>query len=105
MLNYLPVYFQSAKQMSILQSAVLILPLVLCQAISSIVFGVYTYMTQRYVEIVWLGFGLWAIGLGCQQLFTSSFPISHAIVILGVTGWGVGFIFQPRTCSHDHAVS
>lgn len=92
---YMPIYYQNVHGYSILISAVLLLPLVIPQALFSVVGGQYISRTSRYGEILWIGFGAWTLGAGllirCDR-FTSAGSISGYLVLIGI---GVGFTFQP----------
>lgn len=60
-LYYLPMYFQNARQYSVLKSASISVALVAMQAVSSITSGQYLSRRKRYGEIIWIGFGLWTL--------------------------------------------
>ncbi|KAL1901434.1 hypothetical protein Sste5346_001839 [Sporothrix stenoceras] len=96
LLYYLPIYFQTARQYGVLESAALVLPIVIPQALASAASGQYISRIGRYGEVIWLGYGLWAVGAALQCLFASrNFPIGAVAVILAVQGTGVGLVFQP----------
>ncbi|KAI4851964.1 MFS general substrate transporter [Aureobasidium sp. EXF-8845] len=94
-LYYLPLFFQNARRMSPITSAVLILPITAAQMTLSILSGQYISRRERYIEVIWLGFCLWTIGVGLTCMFDLSTPIAAIVVILLVQGAGVGLIFQP----------
>lgn len=60
-LYYLPMYFQNARQYSVMQSAATSVALVALQSVSSIASGQYISRRKRYGEILWTGFGLWTL--------------------------------------------
>ncbi|KAK4446636.1 MFS general substrate transporter [Podospora aff. communis PSN243] len=91
----LPIYFQTAREMSILVSAALIVPIVMPQAIASALSGQYISRMGRYGEVIWTGYILWVIGTGLHIAFSRTFPLAAIIVILVVEGFGVGLVFQP----------
>ncbi|KAJ9134094.1 Major facilitator superfamily domain-containing protein [Pleurostoma richardsiae] len=95
LLYYLPIYFQSAREIGVLTSAALVLPIVIPQAIASALSGQYISRMGRYGEVIWLGYILWVIGTSLQCIFRRTFPIAAIVVILGVEGAGVGLVFQP----------
>ncbi|KUI57824.1 hypothetical protein VP1G_05190 [Cytospora mali] len=95
LMYYLPLFYQIARQMSVIQSALLILPLVLSQSFASIASGQYMSRTNRYGELIWLGFSLWLAGASSICNFSRTFPLAGIIVTLIVQGLGVGFTFQP----------
>jgi len=94
-LYYLPLFFQNARGMSPITSAVLVLPITAAQMTLSILSGQYISRRERYGEVIWLGFFLWTIGVGLTCMFDLNTPIAAIVVILLVQGAGVGLIFQP----------
>ncbi|KAF2180016.1 MFS general substrate transporter [Zopfia rhizophila CBS 207.26] len=95
LLYFLPIYFQSARQLSLTTSAALLLTLVVSLSISSILSGQYISRTNRYGEIIWLGYTLWTLAAGLHFLFGRKTKIITLIFILLVEGIGVGCVFQP----------
>lgn len=94
-LYYLPIYYQNVHGYSILISAVLLLPLVVCQSVFSVISGQYLSRVGRYGELLWSGFGIWTFGAGLLILcnrYTSAGTISGFCILIGI---GVGFTFQP----------
>lgn len=91
----LPLYFQNVRQFSALRSAVLTVPLVLTQAFASILAGQYISRTQRYGEVIVLGFVLFTLGVSLTTLFDKDFPVRYIVGILIVFGYGNGNVFQP----------
>lgn len=94
-LYYLPLFFQNARRMSPITSAVLVLPITAAQMTLSILSGQYISRRERYGEVIWLGFSLWTIGVGLTCMFDLNTPVAAIVVILIVQGAGVGLIFQP----------
>ncbi|KAJ5888759.1 hypothetical protein N7495_008800 [Penicillium taxi] len=94
-LYYLPLYYQNARGWSPIVSAALTAPMVACQSISSICSGQYISRLRRYIEIIWMGFGLWTLGAGLMLLFGPHTHPAAIAVIVGIVGVGVGFTFQP----------
>jgi MFS family permease len=95
LLYYLPIYYQSAREMSILSSAALILPLVIAQSIASVLSGQYISRVGRYGEVLWTGYICWTLGSGLHLLFTKDFSVIGIVFILAIEGFGVGLVFQP----------
>ncbi|KAG7913083.1 hypothetical protein KL907_000028 [Ogataea polymorpha] len=93
---FMPLYFQLVRGWSPYQSACLLLPMVVVQALSSTVSGILISRFQHYNFIIIPGFGLWLLGL-CLEfgLFTKSVPMVGICFIVLVQGLGVGFVFQP----------
>ncbi|KAF2101136.1 putative MFS transporter [Rhizodiscina lignyota] len=92
---YFPIYFQNVRQWSPLKSAILIIPMVGTQACSSILSGQYITRTQRYGEIIIIGFFLFTLGTGLTILFDENFQLRYIIAIMVVFGYGCGNVFQP----------
>lgn len=95
LLYYLPIFYQIARQMSVIHSALLILPLVLSQSLASIASGQYMSRMNRYGEVIWVGFSLWVAGASSICNFSRTTPLAGIIVTLVVQGLGIGFTFQP----------
>lgn len=94
-LYYLPIFYQTARQMSVIQSALLILPIVLPQSLASVASGQYMSRTNRYGEVIWVGFSLWVIAAAVESQFSRNFPLGGIVVVLIAQGMGIGFTFQP----------
>lgn len=60
-LYYVPLYLQNAHQYSVMTSALLYMPMVITQCISSIVSGQYISRYKRYGEVIMFGFGTWTL--------------------------------------------
>jgi hypothetical protein len=95
LLYFLPIFFQAARQASLLDSALLLIPLVVPQSISSALAGIYMSLKKRYGEMIWLGYVLWVVSSAVQCLFSRKFPLAAIIVVLAIEGTAVGLIFQP----------
>ncbi|ORX96546.1 major facilitator superfamily domain-containing protein [Clohesyomyces aquaticus] len=95
LLYYLPIYYQSARDMSLLTSAALLIPIVIPQAIASALSGQYISRVGWYREVIWLGYALWTIGACLNLIFTRNLHIAAIVVILVIEGTGVGLVFQP----------
>jgi len=91
----LPINFQTAREMSILVSAALIVPIVMPQAIASALSGQYISRMGHDGEVIWLGYIFWVIGTCLHIAFSRTFPLAAVIVILMVEGFGVDLVFQP----------
>ncbi|KAH7131047.1 major facilitator superfamily domain-containing protein [Dactylonectria macrodidyma] len=94
-LYYMPLYLQNAHQYSIMRSALITLPLVVFQMISSILSGQYINWTKRYLEVIVFGFSIWTLGSGLALLLDRHTKPSIIIIPLILNGAGVGCIFQP----------
>ncbi|KAF2467736.1 MFS general substrate transporter [Lindgomyces ingoldianus] len=94
-LYFIPVYYQSARQLSLMTSAALLLPIVIGLTISSTSSGFYISRMNRYGEVIWTGFFLWTLMAGLHLLFGRDTPIATITFILFLEGMGVGCVFQP----------
>lgn len=95
LLYYLPIYYQSARRMSLLTSAAMIIPIVIPQAIASALSGQYISRRKRYGEVLWTGYICWVIGTALHCIFSRTLSVVAIIFILIVEGVGVGLVFQP----------
>lgn len=91
---YLPLYFQSVKQITPFKSGLLMLPLMMMAAATDISSGFVISKTSRYREIVWLGAALMTLGTGLYTSLWSDTPISHVIAFELVSGMGVALLYQ-----------
>lgn len=94
-LYYLPLYFQNVKGLSPVMSAVVFLSLVIPQSAASIVAGLYMSKFNRYIEVVWWGFGIWSVGSGLMIMSDENTNLGLVAFFLILTGCGTGSIFQP----------
>ncbi|KAI4762103.1 MFS general substrate transporter [Aureobasidium sp. EXF-3400] len=94
-LYYLPLYFQNVKGLSPLMSAVVFLSLVIPQSAASVVAGLYMSKFNRYIEVVWWGFGIWSVGSGLMIMCEENTNLGLVAFFLILTGCGTGSIFQP----------
>ncbi|KAL4897300.1 major facilitator superfamily domain-containing protein [Aspergillus ambiguus] len=94
-LYYLPLFYQNVRGWSPIISAALTAPMVTGQSIGSIVSGQYITRRQRYGEVIWVGFGIWTVGSGLTVLYNRTIHPGAIIVVGGIVGVGVGFVFQP----------
>lgn len=95
LIYYLPYYFTIIKQKTEVQSSLFIMPLVLCQALGSVVSGQIISRTGHYIWVVIFGYTLWCLGNGLLLTWNHSIKDYVQIIILLVLGTGVGFTFQP----------
>lgn len=94
-LYYLPLFYQIVRGMDSLDSALMILAVVLPQCLAAIASGQYMSRMNRYGEVIWTGFTLWVTAAIVESMFSRFFPVAGMIAVLIIQGMGVGFTFQP----------
>ena len=92
---FLPLYFQNVRGMTPLMSAVLQLPLVLIQSTVSTSAGYLISRRNRYIDVIWFGFGMWTLGAGLLILANDTIHIGLVCFFLMIVGSGTGCTFQP----------
>jgi MFS family permease len=76
-------------------SAVVFLSLVIPQSAASVVAGLYMSKFNRYIEVVWCGFGIWSVGSGLMVMADENTNLGLVAFFLILIGCGTGSIFQP----------
>lgn len=94
LLYYLPLYYQNVGGYDILESACLILPLVLVQALFSALGGQYMSRIGHYIEIIFMGFAVWTIGSGLLTTLGTDSSKSNICGFIVLVGFGAGCTFQ-----------
>ena len=92
---YLPIYLQNAHGLSPSMSAVLVIPLPLAQAISSIGIGLLMSRYTVYRAFIICGFALWTVGISLQILLSRRTPVYWIVLIQIIAGIGLGSTMQP----------
>ncbi|KAH7357333.1 major facilitator superfamily domain-containing protein [Pyrenochaeta sp. MPI-SDFR-AT-0127] len=92
---FIPLYLQTVRGYTPLQSATLILPFLLAQSLAGASSGPIMSKLARYGPVLRIGFVLWSLGAGLKLVFSRTTPLSAYVVILAVEGAGVGFVHQP----------
>lgn len=92
---YLPYYFQIIKSKSSLGTSVFVIPLVMGQAVMSIVSGQIISYTGHYIYVVYAGFAMWLLSCGLVLIWDKHTSDGINVLILLIMGTGVGFTFQP----------
>jgi hypothetical protein len=94
-LYYLPLYYQTARRWDELESAALVVPIVVGQSVTSVLSGQYISKGRRYGEVLWFGYATWTLAAGLRCLFGRTTPPVAIVFILLLEGAGVGCTFQP----------
>ncbi|KAF2089364.1 putative MFS transporter [Saccharata proteae CBS 121410] len=105
-LYYLPLYYQNVRNYTPLTSALLTIPLVLCQSLTSWLSGQYISRRNRYIEVLWFGFLVWTIGASlAAALFNRSIRPAAIIVIQCLVGLAIGCVLQTSLVAAQAHVS
>lgn len=102
---YLPLYFQSVKQASPVESGVLILPLIISCAIVDILGGVFMHQIGRYRELIWAGTVLLTLGTGLYIMFGTDTDLGTIIGFQIIFGVGMALLFQTPMMALQNSVS
>ena len=102
---YLPLYFQSVKQVSPLRSGVLILPMMATEAATDILSGILIHRTGRYIELIWTGTTLMTLGMGLYISFGTETTVATIVGVQVVGGIGVALLFQAPMIAIQNTVS
>ncbi|KAL3471624.1 MFS drug transporter [Aspergillus californicus] len=102
---YLPLYFQSVRQASPLRSGILVLPMMVTEASTDILAGVYLHRVGRYREITWVGVVLMTLGTGLYILVTRTTAVGPIIAIQITSGIGVALLFQTPVLAIQNTVA
>lgn len=89
-------YYQNVRRWSELESAALLVPIVIGQSVTSVLSGQYISRRKRYGEVLWFGYTLWtlAAGLRCAFFGRHTSPVVIVFILL-IEGAGIGCTFQP----------
>jgi MFS family permease len=102
---YLPLYFQSVKQASPLQSGLLILPMIITCAIVDIMSGVFMHQIGRYRELIWAGTTFLTLGTGLYVMFGTDTTLATIIGFQIIFGIGMSLLFQTPLMALQNSVS
>ncbi|KAK3390528.1 major facilitator superfamily domain-containing protein [Podospora didyma] len=94
MVYYVPIWFQTVKQVDPMKSGIDTLPLVLSLVVSSILSGIVTQKIGYYVPSMLLAPSIMSIGEGLMSTVSRDTPSSHWIAFQFLTGFGLGFGMQ-----------
>lgn len=90
---YLPVYYESMKGFSSLESGLAVLPETLTLVPASILIGYLVSWTGKYRWAIWMGWSVSALGSGILCLLTPSTTKGVWIALNLPVGVGMGFLF------------
>ncbi|KAI0966818.1 major facilitator superfamily domain-containing protein [Xylaria arbuscula] len=92
---FVPLYFQTLRGYTPLQSATMIVPFVAAQGIAGAVSGPVMSRLARYSPVLRTGLLLWTLGCGLKLLFDENTSTYIYVVVLVIEGAGVGWVHQP----------
>ncbi|KAI0502809.1 major facilitator superfamily domain-containing protein [Xylaria bambusicola] len=92
---FVPLYFQTLRGYTPLQSATLILPFVAAQGIAGATSGPVMSKLARYSQVLRTGLLFWTLGAGLKLLFNENTPTHTNVIVLVLEGIGVGWVHQP----------
>ncbi|KAI0814557.1 MFS general substrate transporter [Xylaria sp. FL0064] len=92
---FVPLYFQTLRGYTPLQSATLIVPFVAAQGLAGASSGPVMAKLARYAPVLRIGFLFWTLGAGLKLLFDENTPAYTYVVVLAIEGAGVGWVHQP----------
>lgn len=90
---YLPLYFQTVKELSPILSGVALFPLSFTVAPAAGLTGFLITKTGRYRPAIWAGFALSTLGLGLMCVMKVSTSVPAWIFLMLPAGLGMGILF------------
>lgn len=94
---FIPLYFQTVRGFTPLQSATLIVSFLVAQGVAGASSGPVMSKLARYTPVLRTGFAMWTLGAGLKLLFNQKTPMAVYVVVLGIEGIGTGWVHQPGT--------
>ncbi|RAK94838.1 MDR family MFS transporter [Aspergillus ibericus CBS 121593] len=94
LMYYLPIYFQSVRNVSAVHSGIDILPILIAQSIFSVAIGAGVSAVGYYTPFLIGSTAIFCIGAGLLTLYTTDIPTGKWIGYQILTGAGVGAGFQ-----------
>jgi Na+/melibiose symporter-like transporter len=91
---FTPLYLQNVRGFGIIESAALLLPLVLSQVITTVISGYVIKWTGHARKSFLAGFVVWLAGQGAQLSFDRSTTDGAIVGCLLVQGLGIGATIQ-----------
>lgn len=91
---FTPLYLQNVRNFGIIQSAALLLPLVLSQVVTTMISGYVIKWTGRARSSFLVGFLVWTAGQGAQISFGQTTTVGVIVGCLLIQGLGIGATLQ-----------
>ncbi|RKL48643.1 hypothetical protein BFJ72_g1542 [Fusarium proliferatum] len=92
---FVPLYYQTVRGFTPLESATLIVPFLLAQGLAGAASGPIMARYARYMPILRTGFTIWTIGAGLKLLFNEHTHVAVYVIVLAIEGAGIGWVHQP----------
>ncbi|EKJ74544.1 hypothetical protein NXS19_007251 [Fusarium pseudograminearum] len=92
---FIPLYFQTVRGYSPLESATLIVSFLIAQGLAGAASGPVMARYARYMPVLRCGLAVWTLGVGLKLLFGQNTHISIYVIVLAIEGAGVGWVHQP----------
>ncbi|KAJ7158604.1 Mfs1.2 [Mycena filopes] len=89
---YLPVYYQACKDATALQSGIYMLGLSLTLGPSVVIAGLSVSKLKIYRPQLWIGWSIYALGMGISITLGFDVPLAHSIGIPVISGAAAGTI-------------
>ncbi|KAH8688794.1 putative efflux pump antibiotic resistance protein [Talaromyces proteolyticus] len=102
---YLPIYFQSVKSTSAVQSGIDLLPLLIAQSVGSVALGFIVSAVGYYTPFLIGSTAIFSVGAGLITMFATNTPTGKWIGYQIVAGLGVGAGFQIPMTAMQTALS
>ncbi|KAL2191200.1 hypothetical protein L209DRAFT_40572 [Thermothelomyces heterothallicus CBS 203.75] len=101
---FLPLYCQAVLGAEPFLSGVLLLPFAVSMSVATVGTGAYLKKTGRYLDCIYLGFALMALGVGLFHDLPSSTSWPRVILYQIISGFGIGLNFQPPLIALQNSV-
>ena len=104
LLFFVPQFAQVVKGYTGVKAGLTLIPLMVLQAVTSIISGVIISKTGRYKLVIVSGFGIYSIGVGLLSLLNEHSSVGIIIGFLLLSGFGAGGTFQTTLVAAQNAV-
>lgn len=104
LLFFVPQFTQVVKGYSGVKAGVTLIPLMVVQALTSVIAGIVVSKTGKYKIIIVAGFGIFSIGVGLLGLLNEHSNIGEIIGFLLLSGFGAGGTLQVTLVAAQNAV-
>ncbi|MET0868059.1 MAG: MDR family MFS transporter [Pseudorhodoplanes sp.] len=102
---FIPLYFETVIHLSASQSGLALIPLMGGTVVASTVAGRLMVVVDHYKRMAVAGIVVGIIGLGAMSIWPVGLPIYATLLILLVTGLGIGAVFPIATVGMQNAVA